>query len=260
MSGERIVLLHENTEELVAAVAERFYRTVSGILGRQETAHIVLTGGTVGVACLAAIGRSPERDGLDWSRLHLWWGDERWLPDGDAERNDAQADAALLSDLLADQRIEASHVHRFPASDGALDLDAAAAAYAQELASHAADAAELPHLDLVFLGVGPDGHVASLFPDREGIRTTTGTVVPVRNSPKPPPERLSLTLPAITSADRVWLTLAGADKAGALGLALAGANTIEVPAAGAEGRLRTVVFVDRAAAAEVPQELIASEY
>lgn len=256
MTGERIVLVHPDRASLVQAVAERFFRTVSGILERRGTANIVLTGGTVGIDILATIGASAQRDALDWAGIHLWWGDERWLPAGDPERNDTQADAVFLS-LLP---MGADQIHRFPSAGGDLDLDAAAAHYAAELAAQAGEGAKLPHFDLVFLGVGPDGHVASLFPDREGIRVTDATVIPVRNSPKPPPERLSLTLPAINSADRVWLALAGADKASALGLALAGANTIEVPAAGAEGRLRTVFFVDQAAAAEIPAELIASEY
>ena len=256
MTGERIVLVHPDRADLVQAVVERFFRTVSGVLEHRGEANIVLTGGTVGIAILAAIGSATERDTLDWTRVHLWWGDERWLPTGDPERNDSQAEDVFLSLLPMD----AAQIHRFPASDGALGLDAAAADYAAELAANASDGAALPRFDLVFLGVGPDGHVASLFPDQEGIRVIDATVIPVRNSPKPPPERLSLTLPAINSADRVWLALAGADKASALGLALAGANTIEVPAAGAEGRLRTVFFVDQAAAAEIPAELIASEY
>ena len=82
----------------------------------------------------------------------------------------------------------------------------------------------------------------------------------VRDAPKPPPERLSLTLPAINSSDRVWLALAGADKASALGLALAGARAADVPASGPQGRKRTVFFVDSAAAAEVPESLISQEY
>ena len=85
-------------------------------------------------------------------------------------------------------------------------------------------------------------------------------MIPVRNSPKPPPERLSLTRPVINSSQRVWLVLAGADKASALGLALAGASRDEVPVAGIKGRKRTVFFVDGDAAAEVPETLIARDY
>jgi 6-phosphogluconolactonase len=112
----------------------------------------------------------------------------------------------------------------------------------------------------MFLGVGPDGHVASLFPDHPQVHETERVVVAETDSPKPPPERLSFTLPVINSADRIWLVLAGADKAGALGLTLAGASLGEVPAAGVEGRKRTVFFVDAAAAAEVPEALIAPSY
>jgi 6-phosphogluconolactonase len=118
----------------------------------------------------------------------------------------------------------------------------------------------VPHFDILLLGVGPDGHIASLFPDRPDLVDAPGTVVAVRNSPKPPPERLSLTLSAINSAERVWIALAGADKASALGLALAGAGRYQVPVGAAEGRRRTVFFVDEQAAAEVPEELIVSEY
>ena len=82
----------------------------------------------------------------------------------------------------------------------------------------------------------------------------------VRNAPKPPPDRLSLTLPAINTSQRVWMVLSGAEKASALGLALAGASEDEVPVAGVQGRKRTVFFVDQAAAAQVPERLIAPEY
>ncbi|MDP3207643.1 MAG: 6-phosphogluconolactonase, partial [Rhodoglobus sp.] len=102
----------------------------------------------------------------------------------------------------------------------------------------------------------PDGHVASLFPERSGIRETVRTVIAVTNSPKPPPERISLTLPVLNSSARVWLVVAGADKAAALGLTLAGASINEVPAAGVEGRRTTLFFVDGQAAAQVPEGLI----
>ena len=116
-----------------------------------------------------------------------------------------------------------------------------------------------PRFDVTFLGVGPDGHIASLFPERSGIRERDATVIPVRNSPKPPPERLSLTLPVINSSVRVWLVLAGADKASALGLTLAGASLNEVPAAGVEGTSSTLFFVDADATAEVPESLTATD-
>lgn len=256
MTTPRRVLVHPDKAALAGSVAARFITKVVDLLDQQAEVNVVLTGGSVGIAVLAAINDSPARDSIDWSRVVLWWGDERWLADGDAERNDQQARDALLGSIA----LQDSNVHPFPSPDDLDSLDDAASLYSDELLAAAPDGAAYPRFDITFLGVGPDGHIASLFPDYPGIQVTDATVVGVRNSPKPPPERLSLTLPVINSSDRIWLVLAGSDKASALGLALAGASTFEVPVAGVEGRLRTVFFVDQDAAAEVPAELIATEY
>lgn len=255
MTGQRRVLVHRDRQALAGSLATAFLAETAELLDRQSEVNVVLTGGTVGIAVLAAINGAPGRDGIDWSRVVLWWGDERWLPAGDADRNETQARDALIDHVA----IPPGNVHAFAGSDGALGLDEAAASYSVDLAAAGSGGAGLPRFDITFLGVGPDGHVASLFPGSPGIQVTDATVVAVRNSPKPPPERLSLTLPAINSSDRVWLAIAGSDKVSALGLALAGASTFEVPAAGVQGRLRTVFFVDEAAAAELPQDLIATE-
>jgi 6-phosphogluconolactonase len=201
------------------------------------------------------VNASPLRDSVDWKRVNFWWGDERWLPDGDSERNETQSREALLAHIAVDE----SRVHAFAAADSGVELDEAAEAYATELKTHAAAGASLPVFDITFLGVGPDGHIASLFPDRAGIRDESHSVIPVRNSPKPPPERLSLTLPVINSSERIWLVLAGADKASALGLSLADASVFEVPAAGARARKSTLFLVDQDAAAEVPENLTTPE-
>lgn len=254
---ERRVVVFDDRQGLVSGVADRFFDALGQILVSEPVAHVVLTGGTVGAGILAAIGSSPRAATLDWDRVEFWWGDERWLPAGDPERNDTLADTGLLNGLVAGGALDPAHIHRMPASDGPLDLDGAAEGYAAELARHAPAGATVPGFDLVFLGVGPDGHVASLFPDRDGIRVVAPTVIPVRESPKPPPERLSLTLAALNSAERIWLCLAGDDKAAALGLALAGASPVDVPAAGVAGRRETVFLVDRLAASDVPPELFA---
>lgn len=253
MSNERRVIVHPDTASLAAAVAARFITKIVTIIDKRGEASIVLTGGTMGIAVLAAVNSSPARDSIDWSRVTVWWGDERWLPTGDPDRNETQARSALLSHVALDP----ARVHAMPASDSGLDLDAAAAAYAVEIDEHISLRAGIPPFDILFLGIGPDGHIASLFPERSGIRERELTVISVRNSPKPPPERLSLTLPVINSSARVWLVVAGADKASALGLTLAGASLNEVPAAGVEGRTKTLFFVDSAAAQEVPENLIA---
>ncbi|MFD0823670.1 6-phosphogluconolactonase, partial [Micromonospora zhanjiangensis] len=131
------------------------------------------------------------------------------------------------------------------------DPEAAAAAYAAALAAAARPGtATLPHFDVLMLGVGEDGHVASIFPEHP-VGYETRPVSAVRGSPKPPPVRLTLTRPAINTAEEVWLVAAGPDKARAVGVALSGAGPVQVPAAGVHGVGRTIWQLDRAAAAEV---------
>jgi 6-phosphogluconolactonase len=256
MTNERRVLVHPDKASLAGSVAARFITKTIDLLDDRDAVNIVLTGGSVGIAVLAAINASPARDSVDWTRVSFWWGDERFLPAGDPERNDHQARLALLDHIT----VPAENVHPFPSSDEISDLDEAAAKYALELVEFADEGKDYPRFDVTFLGVGPDGHIASLFPGQEAVRITDATVAAVHNSPKPPPQRLTLTLPVIQSSARIWMVLAGADKASALGLALAGASVDEVPVAGAEGRRRTVFFVDREAASEVPENLITPTY
>jgi 6-phosphogluconolactonase len=156
--------------------------------------------------------------------------------------------------------LDPAQIKSYPARGDYADIEAAARAYERELADAAPEGRDYPRFDITFLGVGPDGHIASLFPEHASLHESERMVIAETDSPKPPPERLSLTLPVINSSDRVWLVLAGSDKASALGLALAGASVDDVPAAGAQGRKRTVFFVDQAAAAEVPENLIAPSY
>jgi 6-phosphogluconolactonase len=255
VTTERRVVVYPDKQSLSDALASRFIKRVTRLISAQGEATIVLTGGTMGYAALAAVNASSARDSVDWSKVNFWWGDERWLPDGDSERNETQAREALLAHIALDE----SRVHAFAASDSGMELDAAADAYTSELAANAPAGAEYPVFDITFLGVGPDGHIASLFPERPGIREERETVIPVRNSPKPPPERLSLTLPVINSSTRIWLVISGSDKASALGLALADASVFEVPAAGAHARKSTLFLVDQAAAAEVPANLTTPE-
>ncbi|QTX04658.1 6-phosphogluconolactonase [Agromyces archimandritae] len=248
MSADRRVVVRADKAALAEEVAARFLRVLASGDG---PVHVALTGGSMGAAVLAAAADRPEAGEVDWGRVHFWWGDERWLPAGDDERNDAQADAALLD------RVDAGGIHRFPSTDSGLGLDEAAAAYTAELAAFGDAEHPYPAFDIAFLGVGPDGHIASLFPHRLEIRVEDRPVVAVRDSPKPPPERLSLTLPVLNASERVWLVLAGADKAWALGAALSGSD--ETPAASVFGRAETVFFADAAASTEVPEGIIADD-
>lgn len=253
---EKRVLISRDAPTMAAEVAARLLGRLARLSAMGRTIHVALTGGTSGASVLQAAGRIAEQFDIDWSRVHFWWGDERFVPRTDAERNDAAAHSALLDHIAVPE----ANVHAMASPDDGVDLDAAARAYADELARFGTDAHPWPVFDVCFLGVGADGHVASLFPDRSEIRDTEHSTVAVRDAPKPPSERISLTRPVINASKRVWMVLTGADKAPALGLALAGASYDTVPAAGAKGRKRTVFFVDDAAAAEVPEELIAQEY
>jgi 6-phosphogluconolactonase len=258
VTNERRVLVHPDVDSLIAAVAARFLTKLTDLLDEYHEVNIALTGGTGGIGVQEAVNASPMRGAIDWSRVHFWWGDERFVPKDDPERNELQAREALLDHIP----VPAENIHPFPASDEIPDIQEAAAAYAEELKAHADPALRLtvPRFDIMFLGVGPDGHIASLFPEHDVRPDDDRLVIADTNSPKPPPLRLSLTLPVINSSQRIWLVLSGAEKASALGLTLAGASAIEVPAAGAMGRRRTVFFVDSAAAEQVPQNLIVSSY
>ncbi|MEU2241812.1 6-phosphogluconolactonase [Streptomyces sp. NPDC018338] len=253
MSTPQLVV-HRDKELMAQAAAARLITKIVDAQATRGSASVVLTGGRNGNGLLAALGSAPARDAVDWSRLDLWWGDERFLPEGDPERNVTQAREALLDRVPLDP----ARVHPMPASDGAYgDVDAAAAAYAEELAAAAGpgDHGGVPAFDVLMLGVGPDTHVASLFPELPAVRETERTVVGVHGAPKPPPLRVSLTLPAIRAAKEVWLLAAGEDKAKAAAIALSGAGEVQAPAAGAYGRSRTLWLLDAAAASELPRSL-----
>jgi len=254
------VIIRSDADDLAAYVATRLMNRIVKRVAEGKRMHICLTGGTMGGAVLRAAARDPRVSGLDWSLVHFWFGDERFVPRDSEDRNERQAREALLDHL----DIPGANIHSVASTDDGLDLDAAAIAYADELAQFApadrSDTGPWPSFDICFLGVGPDAHIASLFPDRPEISVTDRATVPVRDSPKPPSDRVSLTRPVINSSKRVWMVIAGADKAAALGLALAGASYQSVPAAGAKGRRRTAFFVDEAAADQVPPQLIDREY
>ncbi|MDQ0725260.1 6-phosphogluconolactonase [Microbacterium sp. W4I20] len=255
-SAEKRVVVESTPAALATRVADRFLARVRARTRNGRIAHVALTGGSMGGSVLSAAAADPRAAEIDWSLVHFWWGDERFVPRDDPERNSVQSRQALLDHI----QVPAENVHEVAGSDDGITLDEAAAAYAAELARFGTDDNPWPSFAVCFLGVGPDGHIASLFPDRPEVTVTDEAALPVRNSPKRPPERVTLTRPVLNSSKRVWLVLTGADKASALGLALAGASYTSVPAAGAKGRKRTVFFVDEAAASEVSPDLIDQAY
>ena len=249
------MLIHHDGELLAKAVAARLVTRLVDAVAAKGLSSLVLTGGGIGTKVLAELAAAPARDAVDWRRVEIWWGDERFLATGDPERNETGAHAALLDHVdVLPQR-----VHAMPGPDGpdGPDPEAAADRYASLLraAAQPQDRGGVPRFDVLMLGIGPDAHVASLFPGLPALYEEERTVVAVRGAPKPPPTRLSMTLPAIRAACEVWILASGSEKAGAIRLALSGAGQVQVPAAGARGAQQTLFLLDRAAAAEVPAQL-----
>ncbi|SEP43965.1 6-phosphogluconolactonase [Amycolatopsis saalfeldensis] len=248
------VVVYANGELLAAAAAARLVTRIVDIQAAKGSASVGLTGGGTGIAVLRELKESSARDAIDWSRLDLYWGDERFVPADSDERNEKQAREALLDHVPLDPK----RVYAMAPSDGEFgdDVDAAAAAYAEVLAANASadgtdDGSGVPAFDIMMLGLGGEGHTASVFPDSPAVHDTGHSVVAVRDCPKPPPTRVSLTLPAIRRAREVWLMTAGEAKAEAVSLALSGADETQVPVSGARGYRRTLWLLDRTAAGKL---------
>jgi 6-phosphogluconolactonase len=245
--SEKIIEKYADADALVAAAGERLVGAITGAIDARAAAHVVLTGGGTGIKLLKHLG--AHGDAIDWAKVHLYWGDERYVPADDDDRNDKQAREALLDDI----DIPAANVHAMPSSDGefSADIDAAALAYEQVLAANATGGAPTPNFDVHLLGMGPEGHINSLFPHTAATAETERMVVAVTDSPKPPPERITLTLPAVLRSREVWLVVSGAEKAEAVAAAVGGAKAADYPAAGAIGQDATVWLLDEAAAADL---------
>ncbi|GAA2811210.1 6-phosphogluconolactonase [Crossiella cryophila] len=253
MSQPRVVV-HASPDLLAAAVAARLVTALVDAQATTGTASLVLTGGRTGNAVLEHVRDLPARDAVDWSRVDLYWGDERFLPAGHPDRNETQARTALLDHIPLDP----ARVHAMEPSDGRFgdNPDAAAEAYAEILARNAVAYGSVPVFDVCLLGVGEEGHTASIFPDSPAVHEASRTVVAVRDCPKPPPTRVSLTLPAIRTAREVWLMTTGESKAGPVAQALVEGDEVAIPAAGARGAEGTRWLLDTTAAAQVPASFL----
>ena len=245
------VVVEPDAGHLARAAAEALVARVAAAQAVHGSASIVLTGGGVGIAVLehvAGLAEEPVRETVDWERVDVWWGDERYVPADSDERNEKQARKALLGRVGVPEH----RIHAMPPSDGGFaEPEEAAAWYAAELVAAAPEGRSLPRLDLLLLGMGPEGHVASIFPESPAV-TDDRTVVAVRDCPKPPPIRISLGFAAINAAEEVWLLVAGGPKAPAVAQALAGADPAQLPAAGVHGARATRWLLDEPAAAELP--------
>lgn len=254
MRPEPEVVVESSAQTLAENTAGRVLATLGAALRLRSVAHLGVTGGGILEAVLAELARPVGRDAVEWDRVHVWWGDERFVPADSDDRNDKPAFAKLFDHVDVDP----AKVHRMPAADGQYaDAEAAAEAYAAELARVAGAEARdgVPPFDVILLGVGPEGHCASLFPEHPGVYEDNASVIAVHNSPKPPPTRLSMTFRTLDAANEVWFVTSGEGKAHAVAMALSGAGRVQVPAAGPRGRHRTLWLIDRDAAAQLPPSL-----
>jgi 6-phosphogluconolactonase len=251
------VVVAETAAALAESTAQRVVALLGTALQNRPVAHLVVTGGGILEQVFTALAVPASRNAVDWQRVHVWWGDERYVPADSDERNDR----AAMSLLFQSVDFDPAKLHRMPASDAGFgdDVEAAADSYAAELAAAVPDevAGEVPRFDVVLLGVGPDGHCASLFPHHPGTRVTDSSVIAVHDSPKPPPTRLSLTFPALDAANEVWFVVSGDAKADAVARALGGAPREDVPSAGPRGRERTLWLIDQEAAGRLPPSVVA---
>jgi 6-phosphogluconolactonase len=207
-------------EELAEAAARTALADLEAAIDDHETCTWVLTGGGTPQAAYRRLARHDLRDSVEWGRLRVAMGDERCVPPGDPESNWGQAAEALLDHVpLADpQRLRIR---------GELGAEAAAKEY-EAMMKRLPDAGGIPRLDVVWLGVGPDGHCLSLFPGRPEVEVLDRLVVPVHDAPKPPPERVSLTLAALAGAERLLVLASGQGKAQAVARARAGDQALPV--------------------------------
>lgn len=246
-----IVVSFDTPTNLANSSARDFLDVVSFAVREKGTAHVSLTGGSMGIAILEAVAQSSISQDIDWSKVHFWWSDERFVAQDDDDRNSLQAHNALLSQLS----IPAENIHQMGSTDEFSSAEEAANSYAQELARFAVDSASTPVFDVTLLGMGPDGHIASLFPQRDEILNRDEIALAIHDSPKPPADRVTLTLPVINHSERIWFLISGEDKKEALGRLTQAAQLSsheisaeilqQTPAAGARGTSETLIRASR---------------
>lgn len=231
-------------DELNAAVGRAFFARLRQLIDEADTdvrVNVAISGGAITTSLLPSL--APHVDEVDWSRIRVWLVDERYVAAGDADRNDEQAWEGFFHAASGVEFV------RMPSADasapGAGSLDEATAAFADTWRDLMGERS----FDIALIGMGPDGHICSLFPGRVDMDEAS-PILAIRNSPKPPPERITVSMPVMRACGEVWLTTTGAAKADALGRAFADAPPLDVPVAGILSPT-TRVYLDEAAASGI---------
>lgn len=242
------VIVYPNAEALAKMTVARLCLALADAGSLREQVHVAVAGGSVGTNILGALADSDLAEEVDWHTVHIWWVDERFVPTGDDDRNDT-----VILEQLGRLPIPVENIHAMPATDTVADLAAGVTEYAAELKRFAGEEQASPVFDVVLLGMGPDGHIASIFPGHEGLTAGSdgATVFSVDDSPKPPAERLSLTMEAITNAREIWVAAWGQEKAPAIARAVGRGSVDETPAAGVAGHPNALWLTDIGGASEL---------
>ena len=228
-----------NSLDVAQQASSEIVETIKAVLVKKSSVHIALTGGTVGILTLEVLGKASSEQNLDVSKVHFWWGDERFVESNSADRNFNQAKNAMPNMLGA----ESEKIHPFPSSDDGLELEAAQREFSAHMKTVFGESQ--PAMDLTILGMGPDGHVASLFP---GMDHDGDLVLSVANSPKPPAQRLSFSMNLVNRSEKIIFVVAGIDKAEAVE-AVHKNPDCDLPAAKVEAKGETLWIIDEAAGA-----------
>jgi 6-phosphogluconolactonase len=219
-------------EEAAQVACKRMRSAIDQAMASRGVAHIALAGGTTPRRTYELLAGEID----DWSGVEIWFGDERAVGPDDPESNYRMVQETLLAGGSG------PNVHRI---EGERGPESAAAAYAELLAERVPTEDGIPVIDLALQGLGPDGHTASLFPGNPVVRAD-GICVAVHEAPKPPPDRITLTVPALRAARAIVFLVTGGEKADAVRELLAGPDPT-IPSSLLTGE-RTEVIVDRAAA------------
>ena len=240
---------YNNPDVLSAVSAQRLaillMESQANVQNLDKPFHLLITGGTDSIRMFQMLASNPLLTVIDWDLVHIWWADERFVAYDSEDRNARKTREALLDLLTSHKALAESHIHEMPADERSAEeiaaasdaendaiLDAAARDYEEEITGLLGPE---PVFDLAILGMGPDAHMASLFPGLPQVNNRERIVVGVNHSPKLPPMRLSLTVPVLSHSRRTWFLTAGAEKGAALMNALSGANNPDYPASFANG-------------------------
>ena len=243
------VYCYNNPDVLSAIAAQRLailiMESQANVQNLDKPFHLLITGGTDSIRMFQMLASNPLLPAINWNLVHIWWADERFVAYDSEDRNARKTREALLDLLTSHKALAESHIHEMPADERSAEeiakasesendaiLDAAAHDYEEEIIGLLGPE---PVFDLAILGMGPDAHMASLFPGLPQVNNRERIVVGVNHSPKLPPMRLSLTVPVLAHSRRTWFLTAGAEKGAALMNSLSGANNPEYPASFANG-------------------------